>query len=71
MLNASVKFEYEWIKMNKQLLFEYRLFSATLILNSHRRHSDVILDLTFTALERYHAMFGGVREKQCEVYTRG
>ena len=40
--------------MKKQHLFEYMLFSA--IFDTQQSKDDVILDLIFTALERFCAM---------------
>ena len=44
--------------MKKQYLFEYRLFSAIFYTQQRKdnvigSYSDVIMDLTFTALERF------------------
>ena len=40
--------------MKKQHLFEYRLFSA--VFETQQTKNDVIMDLTFTALERFCAI---------------
>ena len=47
--------------MKKQHLFEYRLFLAVFDTQQSkddvtRRHSDVIMDSTFTVLERFRAI---------------
>ena len=40
--------------MKKQYLFEYRLFSA--VFDTQQSEDDAIMDLTFTALERFSAI---------------
>ena len=47
--------------MKKQHLFEYRLFSA--IFDTQQSKDDVIMDLNFTALERFCAIV-----LSCEVW---